>query len=161
MRKALVVLCVLAACGDDQSTNDMLPPDMSAHVDMTPPFDLSVIADLSSDFAVADLIPFPDDGPHPDMAQQPLLTVNNTIAWCTVTVTIGGVATSFGTDFQTFNVPSGTTVTLHAVPKPTFFPVIWTGVSTQSGSNATYIMTSAPSQSVTACCPENSSGLGC
>jgi len=160
MQRALVLVGLLAACGDDQLAMDMPSQDMSARTDMTMN-DLAVPPDLSSDFAMADLTPFPDDGPQPDMAKQPQLTVNNTIAWCTVTVTISGTPTTFGTTFQNFNVPAGTTVTLHAVPKPTFFPVIWSGVTTMSGADATYIMTSAATQSVTACCPLDSSGTGC
>ena len=160
MRYTIALLGLVAACGDDQMMKLDMSSDLSAHIDMAMN-DQSVPPDLSSDFAVADLTPFPDDGPQPDLAMLPTLTVNNPVAWCTVTVTIGGTMTTFGTTVDTFSVAPGTTVTLHAVPKPTFFPVLWSGVTTSSGADATYLTTSAASQTVTACCPLNSSGLGC
>jgi hypothetical protein len=49
---------------------------------------------------------------------------------------------------------------LNAVPNPSFLPVKWTGVTTMNGANATYVMTSAAMQSLTACCPL-SNGSGC
>jgi hypothetical protein len=91
----------------------------------------------------------------------PELTVNNTISWCTVTVTVPpAAAVMFGSSSMTFNAASGTTIALHAEPKPSFLAVKWTGVTTMNGADATYVMTSAATQSVTACCPL-SNGTGC
>ena len=95
------------------------------------------------------------------MAATPALTVNNTLAWCTVTVNTGsGTPTTFSSASHVFQVASGTTVMLHAVPNPTFKPVVWTGVTTMNGADATYVMTGAATQMVTACCPL-SDGSGC
>jgi hypothetical protein len=101
-----------------------------------------------------------------DMAQQqtgdmampsgPKLTVNNTLAWCDVTVTVGSAAPDeFTTSGKTYAAASGTTVAIHAVPIPPFGPVRWYNVTTMSGADATYVMTNAASQSVTACCPDS------
>lgn len=90
----------------------------------------------------------------------PMLTVNNTLSWCTVTVTINGMPTSFGGASMGFPAAAGTTVMLQADPKPTFKPVVWTGVTTMNGDMATYTMTAAAQQTVTACCPL-SDGTGC
>ena len=90
------------------------------------------------------------------------LTVNNTLAWCDVTVTINGHATEFKSQSSmSFKATATTTVMLMATPNPGFFAVKWTGVTTMSGSSATYVMTTAFTQSVTACCPTSSSGSGC
>lgn len=91
----------------------------------------------------------------------PELTVNNTISWCTVSVTVPPAAlVMFGSASMTFNAPAGTTITLHADAKPGFKDVKWTGVTTMNGKDATYVMTSAATQSVTACCAL-SDGSGC
>jgi hypothetical protein len=112
------------------------------------------------DMAVApDMVTPPDmTQPPPDMT--PLLTVNNTFAWCTVTVTINGVPTTFGGASMVFPVNSGITVGLSAMPKPNFLPVKWTGVTTMNGPSATYDTTVAPAQMVTACCALGNGG-GC
>jgi hypothetical protein len=95
------------------------------------------------------------------MAATPSLTVNNTLAWCTVTVNTGsGTPTTFSSANHVFQVASGTTVMLHAVPNPTFKPVVWTGVTTMTGADATYVVTGAATQMVTACCPL-ADGSGC
>jgi hypothetical protein len=98
----------------------------------------------------------------PDAATAlPNLTVNNTLAWCDVTVTVGSAApVTFGTASKSFPAAASTTVTLHATPHPTFLPVVWTGVTTMNGADATYVMTATATQSVTACCPL-SDGSGC
>ena len=93
---------------------------------------------------------------------EPVLTVINTQDWCTVTVSVGGATpVMFSGASMAFPAASGTTITLSATPNPMFYPVIWTGTTTMSGANATYLMTSAASQSLTACCPTTSSGGGC
>ena len=99
---------------------------------------------------------------NPDLTPgAPTLTVNNTLSWCTVTVTIPNqTAVTFSNNNHAFMAPSGTTVMLHAVPNPTFQPVKWTGVTTMNGADATYVMTAAGMQMVTACCPL-SNGTGC
>jgi hypothetical protein len=126
----------LAACSDTSA-----PGDMSTSVDMAVNMDLSHVA-------VGD-------------AGGASLVVNNTLDWCTVTVTVGsGTPTTFTSASMTFNAAAGTTVTIKADPLATFMPVKWTGVTTMSGDTATYVMTSAASQSVTACCAE-SNGTGC
>jgi hypothetical protein len=95
------------------------------------------------------------------LAAGPQLTVNNTISWCTVTVTVPpAAAVMFGSSSMTFSAASGTTITLHAEPKPGFMPVKWTGTTTMTGADATYVMTNASSQTVTACCA-TSTGTGC
>ena len=101
--------------------------------------------------------------PTPDMAMAtlPNQTVNNTLAWCTVTVTVpGSQPVMFSSSSHVFDVASGTTVMLHAVPNPSFKPVKWTGVTTMNGADATYDLTAAAMQTVTACCPL-SDGSGC
>ncbi len=121
---------------------------------MTAPMDLAVhVADLAVAKS-ADMVQVGDGG------TEPLLVVNNTSFWCTVTVTIGGVPTVFSSSGMSFMVPEGTTVQLQADPNMTFMPVKWTGVTTMNGDMATYLMTASPTQSVTACCAE-SNGTGC
>jgi hypothetical protein len=145
MRLAFVALLGLVAigCGNSSETNDMMAAmDLAVHV----PADLSV--------KPADMVQIGDGG------AQPLLVVNNTIAWCTVIVTINGVPTTFSSGSMSFMAPAGTTVGLQADPNPTFMPVKWTGVTTMNGDMATYLMTSTPTQSITACCAE-SNGSGC
>ena len=91
----------------------------------------------------------------------PVLTVNNTSQWCTVKVTVGnGAPVTFTATTMDFNAASGTTVTLNAVPIPPFLAAKWTGVTTMNGPDATYVMTGAATQSVTACCPLPN-GTGC
>jgi hypothetical protein len=93
---------------------------------------------------------------------QPTLTVNNTLSWCTVTVTIGsGSPTMFTDASRTFMAASGTTVNLQADPLPGFFAVKWTGTTTMNGDKATYVMSSSATQAVTACCPTSAAGSGC
>jgi hypothetical protein len=90
-----------------------------------------------------------------------VLTVNNTLKWCTVTVTIGnGTPTTFTDASRNFSAAAGTTINLQADPLPTFIAVKWTGVTTMSGDKATYVMTSMATQMVTACCA-HSNGTGC
>ena len=89
------------------------------------------------------------------------LTVDNTLSWCSVTVTVGNASpVTFTNASHAFQAAAGTTVNLTATPLPSFLPVKWTGTTTMNGSSATYVMTSAASQTVTACCPE-SNGSGC
>jgi hypothetical protein len=99
-----------------------------------------------------------------DMSSLPTLTVNNTLSWCTVTVTVGtGSPVSFTDPTKTFIAPSGTLILLKAEPLATFKPVKWTGVTTTNadmGDLASYTMTSAAAQSLTACCAL-STGTGC
>jgi hypothetical protein len=91
----------------------------------------------------------------------PTLTVNNTSSWCNLTVTINGMATTFGNISSLgFPAAAGTTVMLQADPKPSFLTVKWTGVTTMNGDRATYDMTNAASQTVTACCALGD-GTGC
>lgn len=98
----------------------------------------------------------------PDSASQPTLTINNTSGWCTVTVTVGnGAPNMFSTATPDIVMaPAGTTVTLNATPHAGFTTVKWTGVTTMSGADATYVMTSGATQTVTACCPFTN-GTGC
>jgi hypothetical protein len=134
-------LVFLAAC-DSSSSNETMDLSMTTK-DMSMP-----TGDLSTP-------------PSGDMTAEPTLTVNNTLDWCTVTVTIGaGAPTMFSGASQQFMAAAGTTVTLHAVPNPGFKPVKWTGTTTMNGADATYVMTSADMQSVTACCAL-SDGSGC
>jgi hypothetical protein len=89
------------------------------------------------------------------------LTVNNTLSWCTVIVTIGnGTPTTFTDASKMFMAAAGTTVNLQADPLPGFIAVKWTGVSTMNGDKATYVVTGSATQSVTACCP-HTNGTGC
>lgn len=91
----------------------------------------------------------------------PTLTVNNTLSWCDVTVTVGSAAAvTFANASHAFSAAAATSVTLHATPHPTFLAVVWTGATTMTGADATYTMTSAATQTVTACCPL-SNGTGC
>lgn len=91
----------------------------------------------------------------------PKLTVNNTLSWCDVTVTVGtATAVMFANATHDFNGAASTSITLHATPHPTFLAVVWTGVTTMNGADATYVMTAAATQTVTACCPL-SNGTGC
>ncbi len=102
-------------------------------------------------------------GSTPDVAlgAQPVLTVDNTLSWCTVVVTVGTSApVTFSGASMTFDVTAGTTVNLSATPNPSFMPVQWTGTTTESGATATYVVGTAASQSVTACCAL-SDGSGC
>ncbi len=136
MRSICLLALVFAAC-DSTSSNNMQDLAMAAMPDLSK----AANADLQS------------AGPE--------LTVNNTLSWCTVTVTVPPSAgVMFGSSSMTFNAASGTTVTLHAEPKPSFLAVKWTGVTTMNGADATYVMTSGAMQSVTACCPL-SNGTGC
>jgi hypothetical protein len=92
---------------------------------------------------------------------QPTLTVNNTLRWCTVTVTVGAAApVMFATESKDFQAAAGTVVMLSATPNPGFTQVKWTGVTTMSGASATYLMTSGATQMITACCPFTN-GTGC
>jgi hypothetical protein len=89
------------------------------------------------------------------------LTVNNTLSWCKVGVTVGsGTPMTFTSASMSFMAGAGTTVNLQADPLPGFIAVKWTGVSTMNGNKATYVMTGAATQSVTACCP-HTDGTGC
>jgi hypothetical protein len=131
MRLQLIAFCALfAACGDNTPASQ---------------------PDLSTPASIGDLA----------MASTPMLTVNNTLGWCTVTVTVGNDApVMFSSATHTFTGMSGTMVQLHAVPNPGFIQVKWTGVTTMNGADATYTMTGAGTQSVTACCPFPD-GSGC
>jgi hypothetical protein len=132
----LAALCVLtiASCDDDSGSGTMM--DLSA---------------ISHDLAMS---------ANGDMSMTPTLTVNNTFSWCTVTVTVGsGTPATFTAASMSFKAAAGTVVTLKADPLATFMPVKWTGV-TSSTDTATYTMTSAATQMVTACCAE-SNGMGC
>jgi hypothetical protein len=132
MRLTLMAL-LIASCGDSTPNNSQ--PDLSA------------LADLATS--------------NGDMVMLPTLTVDNTLAWCTVTVTLPGqTAVTFSGASMSFMAASGATVMLHAVPNPTFMPVKWTGTTTMAGADATYVMTGAAAQSVTACCAL-STGTGC
>jgi len=83
------------------------------------------------------------------------LTINNTLSWCTVTATVGGVQlTDFSSDSATIQVAAGATVNLTAVPvNAGFGPAIWTGTTTANDAQATYVMTATANQNVTADCP--------
>ena len=141
MRLALLVSLFAVGCTDTTSTAQ---PDLTS----------APIADLAS--SGQDLAAAPDLAPS-----GPTLTVNNTFGWCTVTVTVGSAApVMFATASKAFSAASGTTVTLSATPNPTFKPVVWTGTTTMSGTSATYLMTGAATQTVTACCP-TMAGTGC
>ncbi|HEY2743378.1 MAG TPA: hypothetical protein VGL86_02090 [Polyangia bacterium] len=146
MRIGLVALvCVgVFGCGNSSESSDMAAPiDLAAHV-----------ADLAMTTTPPDLVQLGDGG-------GPTLVVFNTINWCTVTVTIGsGAPTTFTDAMKSFMAADGTTITLQADPIPTFKPVKWTGVTTMNGDMATYIMTGAAMQSLTACCAEPN-GSGC
>ncbi len=101
--------------------------------------------------------------PQPDLSPAlPVLTVNNTLSWCSITVKVGSAATVTETGMTgSYPAAAGTTVVMTATPKGSFFPVQWTGTATVSDSTQTYTMTSAGSQTVTACCGEGSIGGGC
>jgi hypothetical protein len=150
MRACLTLLLCTAALGCGSSTSN---PDSAA-----PSPDFALPTGGSVDLA----------GPV-DMAKKmgsdggmlETLTVNNTLAWCTVTVTIGnGTPTTFTDATRNFMVAAGATVNLQADPLPNFIAVKWTGVTTMSGDKATYVMTSAATQMVTACCA-HTNGTGC
>jgi hypothetical protein len=137
MRLIFATLCLvtIASCDDDSGNNTMM--DMSA-----------IMHDLSMSASG-------------DMVMTPSLTVDNTLSWCTVTVTIGsGTPATFTSSTMSFKAAAGTVVNLKADPLATFMPVKWTGVTTMSGDMATYTMTSAATQTVTACCAEMN-GTGC
>jgi|SRR6516165_919271 hypothetical protein len=107
--------------------------------------------------------PIPDMTTAGDMtgSSQPTLTVKNTLGWCKVSVTVGtATPVVFDGASQAFNAASGTTVKLHADPHAGFIQVKWTGVTTMNAADATYTMTSAAAQMVTACCPFPD-GSGC
>ncbi len=90
-----------------------------------------------------------------------LLTVNDTLSTCTVTVTVGSAAPStFDSASRMFMATAGTKVALHAVPMPKFLQVVWSNVTSKNGADATYVMDGSPEQNVTACCPETNGG-GC
>jgi hypothetical protein len=119
----------------------------------TPAPDLSVAPDLASNHDLAgnaDLTP-----------GLPTLTVDNTSAWCDVTVTVGNDApVLFATTSKAFTAAAGTAVTLKATPHPGFIQVVWTGTKTMNGDSATYTMSADAVQTVTACCPF-ANGTGC
>ena len=162
--RAFLVFAFALGCTSSSST-----PDMPA----APSQDLAMMTTHAADMAMmmgpADMAK--GKSPSTDMAVQDMakvtptlytLTVNNTLAWCDVIVTINGHATEFKTQgSMTFMAADTTTVMLSATPNPGFFAVKWTGVSTMSGSMATYVMTTGANQSVTACCPTDSMGGGC
>lgn len=136
MRASLLLVCAaVLGCGDTTST-----PDMPA--------------------AVQDMATTPSKGDGGGGGQASL-TVNNTLSWCTVIVTINGTPTTFTDATKSFTAAAGTTVSLQADPLPGFFAVKWTGVATMTGNKATYVMSGAASQSVTACCPTSAAGAGC
>jgi hypothetical protein len=133
MRLALCFTSLFALASCDTTTTSSPSPDLST----------AVVHDLSGS------------------GSTPTLTVNNTDGWCTVTVTVGsGTPMMFSTATDTVMAAAGTTITLSATPNPGFTTVKWTGVTTMSGPNATYVMTSAAAQSITACCPFTN-GTGC
>lgn len=150
----LSLLCAgLAGCGDSTTTDGATTMDMAkamAQPDLTMNANQPDLAMMST----ADLAGL-------DLTTTPMLTVNNTISWCTVIVTINGTPTTFGTSSMTFTAAANSTVMLQADPKPNFFPVKWTGVTSMNGDMATYTMTNAASQMVTACCPLDANGGGC
>jgi hypothetical protein len=174
--RALFGLAFALGCGTSSSPPDMLASvsasDMAMPSGQPPQHDMGPLAGPPHDMA-------PHAGPPHDMAKaRPpadmtlldggtvptlyTLTVYNTVHWCDVTVTINGHATEFSTqDSMTFMATATTTVMLKATPNPGYFAVKWTGVSTMSGSMATYVMTSAANQSVTACCPTSAGGANC
>jgi hypothetical protein len=138
---ALLVGTALCACGGGGKTP---VEDMAAKMD----FSMTTLPDLTSN--------------NDDLLTEPSLTVDNTLDWCTVTVMVGNATpVMFSGPSMAFSAPAGTTITLSATPNPNFYPVVWTGVTTMNGANATYLMTSATTQSLTACCPTSSTGAGC
>lgn len=144
MRAYLIVLASAGLCGCG---------DVSANMDMT-----AGVSDLAMTTSSADMAKGSDGG-----SGGPSLVVNNTFDWCSVTVTIGsGTPTTFSTASMTFSAPAGTTINLKAdpVPNSNFKPVKWTGVTSSNGDTATYTMTGAASQTVTACCAL-ADGTGC
>jgi hypothetical protein len=152
----LTLLCAgLAGCGDSTTTDGAVVHDMK----------MPTQPDLTMMQGQPDLVMMNNadmTGIVEDMAgaSNPMLTVKNTLSWCKVIVTINGNATTFQTSSMTFTPAANTTVMLQADPLPTFLPVKWTGVTTMNGDMATYDVTAAPSQTVTACCPL-SDGSGC
>jgi hypothetical protein len=121
---------------------------------------LGLIASCGSSKSATPDAPTVADAPR-DSPGLPKLTVDNTLSWCDVTVTVGTSAPiTFSNASDNFSAAASTTVALHATPHPTFLPVVWTGVTTMNGADATYVMTATPAQSVTACCPL-SNGTGC
>jgi hypothetical protein len=141
MRASLLLLLCTSAfgCGDVTTT-----PDMPAAMQ-----DLSMA--VTMDMAKAS-----------EGGALETLTVNNTLSWCTVIVTVGnGTPATFTSASMSFMAGAGTMVSLQADPRPGFFPVKWTGVSTMTGNKATYVMTGAATQAVTACCPTSAAGGGC
>ncbi len=154
----LTLLCAgLAGCGDSTTTDGAVVHDMKMPM---PQPDLTMMQ-AQPDLVMMATADMTGELP-PDMtgAANPMLTVNNTLSWCNVTVTIGGNPTTFGTGSMVFTPSANTTVMLKADPKPTFLQVKWTGVTTMNGDMATYDVTAAPSQMVTACCPLGD-GSGC
>ena len=93
-----------------------------------------------------------------------ILTINNYLAWCDVTAKVNGtLVASFGTSSAQISEPVGTTVALTATPHPGFTTARWQGTTTATGDangDATYVMGSAASQTITACCPFTN-GTGC
>jgi hypothetical protein len=156
MRVPILSLLVLAAgCGSSTSMPDMAAGASDMAMKMG-------AGDMAMQAGSGDMAMQAGSG---DMAMSGTLyplTVNNTYAWCDVIVTINGKATEFSmTGSMSFMAAAGTTVMLSATPNPTYFAVKWTGVTTMSGSMATYVMTTAANQSVTACCPTSAAGAGC
>jgi hypothetical protein len=182
---SLIGFCSLIAatngCNNTSSTGDSSAPPPDASVVVMRDASVAVMQDASvaamqdasvavvSDLSVAPvfdligLLPTPDLATSVDLAAaaQPMLTVDNTFSWCDVTVTVGnGAPMTFSNASQTYSAPAGTTISLSATPHPGFIQVKWTNTTTMNGSMATYVMTNAPNQTVTACCPF-SDGTGC
>ncbi len=90
------------------------------------------------------------------------LTIYNTGARCTVTIGASGVGSSVLTsdDEVLLPLPVGTVVGLSALPNSGAGAVQWSGATTTDGASASYILTDAVGQSVTACCPMAGGG-GC
>jgi hypothetical protein len=105
-------------------------------------------------------------GSQPPSANTFGLTINNFDAWCDVTAKVGGVtvASLTGSTQSAAISPdqaAGATVALTASPHGGFTTARWQGATTSDTSgNATYVMTSASGQAVTACCPFTN-GTGC
>jgi hypothetical protein len=143
MRAYVLVLLSAGLCGCGDTSSGM---DMAANIDM------------AQGATAIDMAKGSDGG-----GGGPSLVVNNTLDWCQVTVTIGsGAPATFTSASMSFSAPAGTTINLNAIPVPgsNFKPVKWTGVTTMNGAMATYTMTGAASQSITACCAL-ADGSGC
>jgi hypothetical protein len=95
------------------------------------------------------------------------LTIDNYRSWCDVTAKAGSTTVASFNGASAAISPqqaSGTTISLTATPISTAFTTAkWQGTTTASGDangDATYLMTTGASQTITACCPF-SDGSGC